>query len=148
MKKIFKVLAIALSIIFLIALSAGGFIAYFLPNVGDAPLIKIDYTAERIERGKYLANHVTVCIDCHSVSDWTKFSAPPTGHPGAGGEKFSHDMGFPGTLYSPNITPCNLKGWTDGEIFRTITTGVGKDGNALFPVMPYHNYGLMDKEDI
>ena len=57
-------------------------------------------------------------------------------------------MGFPGKFYSRNITPFNLKNWTDGEIFRTITTGVNKSGRALFPVMPYQNYGKMDKEDI
>src|SRR5665213_1849553 len=34
------------------------------------------------------------------------------------------------------------------EIFMTITTGVDKYGKALFPVMPYHYYGKMDKEDI
>lgn len=41
-----------------------------------------------------------------------------------------------------------MKDWTDGEIFRTITSGVDKGGKALFPVMPYLNYGKMDKEDI
>jgi mono/diheme cytochrome c family protein len=70
------------------------------------------------------------------------------GTEGKGGERFDQKMGFPGVFYSKNITPANLKDWTDGEIFRAITTGVDKDGNALFPVMPYHNYGKMDKEDI
>lgn len=65
-----------------------------------------------------------------------------------GGEFFGPDLGFPGEFYSRNLTPANLRGWTDGEIFRAITAGVNKEGEALFPVMPYRNYSKMDKEDI
>lgn len=61
-----------------------------------------------------------------------EISAPLAGDLGAGGERFSTDMGFPGTIYSPNITPHNLKEWTDGEIFRAITSGVNKYGKAIF----------------
>src|SRR5690554_2503217 len=57
-------------------------------------------------------------------------------------------MGLPGNYYSRNLTPYNLGDWTDGELFRAITTGVNKDGKALFPIMPYLNYGKVDKEDI
>lgn len=119
-----------------------------MPNISVNSTIKIELSEERIERGKYLAHHVTACVDCHSTRDWSKFSAPLAGPLGTGGEIFSRDMGFPGTVYSPNITPHNLKSWTDGEIFRAITTGVNKEGKAIFSVMPYHNYGTMDKEDI
>ncbi|MGN6569472.1 MAG: c-type cytochrome, partial [Flavipsychrobacter sp.] len=38
--------------------------------------------------------------------------------------------------------------YTDGELYRVITTGVDKEGKALFPVMPYPYYGRMDPEDI
>jgi len=44
-------------------------------------------------------------------------------------------MGFPGDFYTSNLTPVSLASWTDGEIFREITTGVSKDGHALFPMM-------------
>lgn len=47
---------------------------------------------------------------------------------GAGGEIFDQNMGFPGKFISPNITPYALREWTDGEIFRAITSGVNKDG--------------------
>jgi hypothetical protein len=57
-------------------------------------------------------------------------------------------MGFPGVFYSKNITPYGLKDWTDGEIYRAITTGVNKDNKALFPLMPYQHYGTMDNEDL
>jgi hypothetical protein len=57
-------------------------------------------------------------------------------------------LGLPGTFYGKNLTPAALKNWTDGELYRAITTGVAKDGSALLPMMPYQNYGKMDSEDI
>ena len=149
MKKLFLILGI----VFLVVLVAiGGALTYVstaLPDVGDAPDLKVDYTPERIERGKYLANAVNVCMDCHSTRDWTKFSAPiKPGTTGQGGERFDHSMGFPGVYYSKNITPAGISRYTDGELYRVITSGVNKDGRAMFPVMPYPYYGNMDEEDI
>jgi hypothetical protein len=126
-------------------------ILYITRELPDIPVkpISIDITDERVERGRYLANHVSVCIDCHSTRDWEKFSGPIIpGTLGIGGEKFSEEFGFPGTFYSPNITPFNLRDWSDGEIYRAIASGVSKSGRPLFPVMPYHNYGRMDNQDI
>src|SRR5690606_29612674 len=85
----------------------------------------------------------------HSTRDWTKFSGPINMQEiGTGGEKFDQSIGFPGEVHVPNITPFHLKNWTDGEIFRAVTSGVKKDGSAIFPIMPYKHYGQMDKEDI
>jgi cytochrome c2 len=124
------------------------YLKFVLPKVGAAPEMKVEITPERVERGKYLANAVCVCMDCHSTRDWSRFSGPPVaGTIGKGGERFGEEFGFPGTYYSKNITPFALKDWTDGEIFRAITCGVSKDGHALFPVMPYFYYGQMDEED-
>ena len=149
MKKLVRILIIFIIVISIVALSAITYVKVALPDVGEAPDLKVELTPERIARGKYLANHVTICIDCHSPRDWTKFSGPlDTTKIGTGGEKFDHNVGFPGEVYVPNITPYNLKHWTDGEIFRAITTGVKKDGSAIFPIMPYKAYGKMDKEDI
>lgn len=67
---------------------------------------------------------------------------------GAGGEKFDRTMNFPGEFYSKNITPFALKKWTDGGIYRAITSGVSKDGHPFFPVMPYPNYNQMATEDV
>src|SRR6202012_5065901 len=104
---------------------------------------------EKIERGRYLANYVTVCMDCHSTRDWSKFSGPlKEGTLGQGGELFNQKFGFPGTYYSRNITPEGISRYTDGELFRLITTGVTKEGKPMFPVMPYPYYGKMDPDDI
>ncbi len=149
MKKAIKVLLYLLLVIIIGVAGIAGYVAWFLPNVGDAPILKVELTPQRIERGKYLANHVAVCMDCHSTRDWSKFSGPPmAGTEGAGGDRFDQTMGFPGVFYAKNITPYGLSSWTDGEIFRVITTGVNKQGKALFPVMPYHYYGQLDEEDI
>lgn len=124
------------------------YIVWFLPNVPVMD-IKVESSPARIVRGKYLANHVTVCMDCHSTRDWSKFSGPLVpGTEGKGGEVFDEKMGFPGHFRSPNITPFHLKDWTDGEIYRAITSGVSRDGHPLFPIMPYPAYGTLDTEDI
>jgi mono/diheme cytochrome c family protein len=148
MKKVFKVVFIILLVIIIGVAGVVVYVKAALPNVGDAPDIKVAITPERVARGKYLANHVTVCMDCHSHRDWSIYAGPIKEDLGGGGEKFGEELGFPGTLYSRNITPYALSNWTDGEIFRTITTGENKYDKALFPLMGYLGYGKMDKEDI
>ncbi|WP_428655659.1 c-type cytochrome [Runella sp.] len=145
MKKALKIFGIVLVGGILIVLA---YVKFALPNVGDAPELKIEATPERVKRGEYLANHVTVCMDCHSTRDYSLFSAPLVpGTLGKGGELFNQQMGFPGSFTSKNITPAGIGDWTDGEIYRAITTGVSRDGHAFFPVMPYPYYGSMDDED-
>ncbi len=149
MKKLKKTFGGLLIVLVLIVAGAIGYIKLFLPNVGAAPVMTIEPTPERIARGEYLANHVTVCIDCHSKRDFTKFSGPPTADSkGMGGDLFNQQFGFPGSYYAKNITPDGISRYTDGELFRVITTGVNKEGRAMFPVMPYPYYGQMDEEDI
>ncbi|MCC9138587.1 c-type cytochrome [Pontibacter silvestris] len=151
MKKVLK-LAGYVAVAFVVIVAAGIiYLQYAFPNVDAAPVITIKTTPELIKRGEYLANNVSVCIDCHSSRDFSRFSAPPMpGTIGKGGEKFDHSMGFPGTFYAKNITAdkeSGLGNWTDGEIYRAITSGVNKSGDPLFPVMPYKAYSQMTTED-
>ena len=126
-----------------------GYISFYLPKAEAAPDIKVDINELQVERGKYLANHVMLCMDCHAVRDFSLFAGPPTpGTLGGGGDVFDQNMGFPGRFVSRNLTPFALSDWTDGEIFRAITTGVSRDGSALFPVMPYPHYSKLAEEDI
>lgn len=149
MKKAAKIVVFIVIGLFVVVAGLLSYVKIALPNVGPPEELKVDITPDRVKRGKYLATHVAVCIDCHSQRDWTKFAGPlDSGTIGKGGEKFDQRMGFPGEVYVPNITPHNLKSWTDGELFRAITTGVKKDGSSIFPIMPYQSYGKMDKEDI
>lgn len=149
MKKIFRILGYSLLFLIICFTFLLAYLKTELPNVGEAEDIKIEPTPERIARGKYLANCVTVCVDCHSTRDWNKFSGPPVkGTLGKGGETFDQKFGFPGSFYSKNITPAGIGNWTDGELLRAISSGVTKNGKAIFPVMPHANYGRMDKEDL
>ena len=38
--------------------------------------------------------------------------------------------------------------WTDGEVIRAIREGVSRDGQALFPLMPYAGFRHMSDEDV
>ena len=146
MKRLFVIIPIML-ILLIVAFVM--YLKFALPNVGPAPDIKVEITPERLERGEYLATTVMGCVDCHSLRDFTKYSAPLTGTPFAGGgPEFVEEMGAPGNFYAPNLTPYHLGDWTDGEIYRAITAGVSKDGRALFPAMPSHLYGKSSKADI
>lgn len=149
MKKILKIFGYVLVAVVLIVAGILTYVKTMLPNVGPAPELQIELTPNKIERGNYLANHVMLCMDCHSTRDWNSYSGPMVpGTEGKGGEIFDQTLGFPGKYIAPNITPYNLKNWSDGEIFRAITSGVSKDGRALFSIMPHHNYGQLDKNDI
>ncbi|MDN3205906.1 c-type cytochrome [Algoriphagus sediminis] len=149
MKKLLKVLGIILTIFIIGVLGILAFLQLGFPKVSPAKELNIEYTSERIERGKYLAHHVTLCMDCHAERDFGQFAGPPkAGTLGKGGDVFDHQMGFPGVFYAKNITPTGISDYTDGELFRVITTGVDNEGEPIFPVMPYQYYGKMDPEDI
>ncbi|MBT4100255.1 MAG: cytochrome C [Gemmatimonadetes bacterium] len=128
----------------------GGFVFILTsyPDVAPAPQIDVARTPAQIERGQYLAEQVTVCQTCHTPRDYSMFAGPiKQDRLGAGGERWDQSMGLPGVLYADNITPAALGEWTDGEILRAFTSGVSRDGTALFPLMPYHAYGRMDVAD-
>ena len=146
MKKIIKVVLL-LFVIGIVSLLL--YVKLALPNVGKMEYLSVKPTVSRLERGKYLANHVCVCVDCHSTRNWSEFSGPVVeGTIGKGGEVFDQRFGFPGSFYSKNITPFGIGNWTDGEVLRAIASGVSKNGKALFPIMPHPHFGQMDKEDL
>jgi hypothetical protein len=149
MKKFLKIIAVVALLLIVVIAGVVTYVSTALPDVGPPPELKVEITPARLERGAYLANHVTLCMDCHSTRDWGVFAGPPVpGTLGVGGEFFDQTMGFPGEFFSRNITPAGIKDWTDGELYRAITAGVSRDGEPLFPVMPYMHYGLMADEDI
>ena len=148
MRLILKIL-LGLGVLVCLAIVGGVYVLQTsFPDVGDAPQVQVEATPERIERGRYLAYHVSMCIDCHSERNWDYFAAPlKVGSEGQGGEVFPEEMGLPGTLVAPNITPAALGDWTDGEVMRAFTCGVNKHGDPLFPLMPYPLYAQMAQED-
>lgn len=147
--KILKILGIVLVCLIVVVAAGISYVKIALPDVGEPSDLVVEATPELIARGAYLANSVAVCMDCHSQRDWSRFSGPLiAGTFGKGGEVFNEDFGFPGTFVSKNITPAGIGDWTDGELYRLITTGVTKHNAPIFPVMPYGSYGRMAHEDI
>jgi mono/diheme cytochrome c family protein len=146
-----KLLVIFFSLVGVVLLALIGGLSYLwlaFPKVPAASTIQIQATPEVVARGKYLATHVAVCVDCHSTRDWSRYSGPLVpGTEGKGGEKFDESMGLPGFLIARNITPTKLAGWSDGEVMRAFTAGVDRLGRPLFPLMPYPEYGKMAEED-
>jgi hypothetical protein len=70
------------------------------------------------------------------------------GTEGKGGDDYGEGAGF---VPASNITSdmeTGIGSWTDGEIFRAITSGVDKEGKFLAPMMPYPMFAQMDKEDL
>jgi mono/diheme cytochrome c family protein len=113
---------------------------------------KEDSIKSVLARGEYLTLHVANCIDCHSKWDMTKYAFPTVpGTEGQGGQVFDQKFQLPGAIYARNITPDPETGigtWTDDEILRAITQGINKNGDTLFPLMPYPNFNRMAKDDL
>ncbi len=91
---------------------------------------------------------MTGCVECHAERDFTKYAAPVKPETlGKGGEQFGDPETPIRVLYSKNITPAAIGTWTDGEVMRAFTSGVNKDGEPLFPIMPYPRYARLCRED-
>jgi hypothetical protein len=114
--------------------------------------VKTDSLQQMVSRGKYLTHIVSSCMDCHSNRDFNKYSGPfVEGTEGMGGFAFDQKLDVPGVVYARNITPDTVYGigkWTDEEIARAITRGISRNGDTLFPVMPYVHFNQMSKEDV
>jgi mono/diheme cytochrome c family protein len=95
-------------------------------------------TPELIAKGAYLAR-AGDCVACH------------TSH--GGGKPFAGGLGIKspiGTIYSTNITPDVKTGigrWSYGEFERAVRRGIGHDGSALYPAMPFPSYASTTVED-
>lgn len=107
-------------------------------------------SAARLERGRYLVSSGEApCAMCHSPIDVSsgglkvKADAELTGrHWGVDGVPF---------LTALNLTPdaeTGIADFTDDELARAIREGIGRDGRALFPIMPYQKFRGMADEDL
>jgi mono/diheme cytochrome c family protein len=136
----------------LVAVVGGCGLAYLFakyPEVPPAEIGTVQATPEKIARGEYLSKHVTGCVECHAQVDSTKFAMPVVeATRGAGGQNFGDASTALRVVYSKNITPAGIGTWTDGELIRAFTAGVNKNGEALFPIMPYPRYGRLSREDV
>lgn len=66
----------------------------------------------------------------------------------AGGRSFATAFG---TFLAPNISPDPDQGignWTDLEIANAVMRGVGREGEHLYPALPYTTYRAMTAQDM
>lgn len=91
-----------------------------------------------VKRGEYLAR-AGDCVACHSVQG---------GQPFAGGLPMATPIG---TIYSTNITPDKTTGIGDysyDDFQQAVRHGVAKNGDTLYPAMPYPSYAVVSDEDM
>jgi mono/diheme cytochrome c family protein len=101
------------------------------------PVQVVRAPADVVARGKYLAEAAD-CAACHSA---------PDGAPFAGG--LPMQTGF-GTIYATNITPDpdhGLGRWSAEDFWRALHDGVRRDGQQLYPAMPYTSYRGITRAD-
>lgn len=108
-----------------------------------------EVTPARLERGRYLAEAVLMCVLCHSERDRDAPGAPPVARKKAAGvvlwERDGHRM------VAPNLTPDSATGtgaWPDDALARAIREGVGHDGRALSLPMYWRSFRALSDEDL
>jgi mono/diheme cytochrome c family protein len=127
----------------LVALSAvgvGGAVGYAASTAEDRlmypdtpmPPITASTDPAVIERGRYLVRGPAHCAQCHSVPDRNQ-PERVVDHPMSGGLAF--EMGPIATTWGANLTPdvgTGIGELTDGQVARTIRTGILPDGSLSF----------------
>ena len=150
MKTFFKIVGGLVLVVAGLLAGAVAWLALRKPASRPVTAMKIEATPQRLARGEYLVEHVSDCLGCHS--DHVNGFAYPVkpGTEGEGGFIFDRKLGFPGIVAAQNITPdpeFGLGAWSDDEILRAFREGVDRNGNALFPMMPYQHLRNMSDED-
>jgi mono/diheme cytochrome c family protein len=100
--------------------------------------------AGNVEHGRYLAEHVAMCIECHSGRDEYGNIVPSEAFDG-GPLPFSPPEGW--AIRVPRNR--GLPGYTDEEAMRVLTEGaIGRDGKQLRPPMPRFRMTPQDAADV
>lgn len=93
----------------------------------------------QVKRGEYLAV-AGDCMACHTAK---------------GGKPFAGGLGMPvpmlGKIYTSNITPdpdTGIGNWTFEDFERAVRHGVSKNGDNLYPAMPYVSYAKINDDDV
>ena len=97
----------------------------------------MNFTA--VERGRYLSV-LSDCASCHTV--------PQKKQPFAGGRPIETPFG---NIVAPNITPdlaTGIGSWTDDQFDNAVRHGIGRNGERLYPAMPFNAYTKMSRADV
>lgn len=98
------------------------------------------------EYGRYLANHVALCAECHTPRGGFR-STPRLDRLFAG--TADPPKGFPAN--PANLTPDTATGigrWSEADFIRTLRTGVDPRGDTLHAFMPWRQSGRMTDDDL
>ena len=108
---------------------------------------------DNVRRGAYLAT-IGHCLECHTPVDNGRLLLDSA--LGAGGRPFlpSFVKGLPESwkgVVSRNVTADRERGlgaWSDAEIKRAITQGIGRDGRRMVEPMPFAWYAGIGADDL
>jgi mono/diheme cytochrome c family protein len=95
------------------------------------------FDSNLVKRGRELAA-IGNCSDCHTMR---------------GGKSFAGGLPVPtpfGAIFSSNITPDPETGigrWSETAFRRAMRSGVGRDGEHLYPTFPYDHFTNVSDED-
>lgn len=90
-----------------------------------------------VARGDYLAT-AGGCAACHTAVGGTPY---------AGGRAVLTPFG---SIPAPNLTPDRATGlgdWSFADFWRALHSGIGRDGELLYPVFPYTSYTWLSRDD-
>ncbi len=93
--------------------------------------------ADPVARGKYLAR-MGDCVSCHSSSQGGDYG---------GGLRIHTPFG---SLISPNITfdpATGIGAWTKDDLWNALHNGLKKNGEYLYPAMPYSFFTKITRAD-
>jgi mono/diheme cytochrome c family protein len=96
------------------------------------------------EYGGYLANHVSLCGDCHTPRGGVQQKADLD-------RPFAGDASSPFPANPSNLTPDAETGigrWTEADFVRALRTGVNPGGDRIHPFMPWRELGRMRDDDL
>ncbi|MGC1045302.1 c-type cytochrome [Pantoea agglomerans] len=114
-----------------------GILALILGSLTFAALAESSQD-DLVKRGEYLAR-AGDCVACHTSKGGAVF---------AGGLPMATPIG---TIYSTNITPDPATGigeYSYDDFQKAVRQGVAKNGDTLYPAMPYPSYAVVSDEDM
>ncbi|SQK76936.1 Gluconate 2-dehydrogenase cytochrome c subunit precursor [Tatumella ptyseos] len=113
-------------------------LALVLSSLAFSAMAADESGQDLVKRGEYLAR-AGDCTACHTSEG---------GQPFAGGLPMKTPIG---TIYSSNITPDKTYGignYTYDDFQKAVRQGIAKNGETLYPAMPYPSYAVVSDDDM
>jgi mono/diheme cytochrome c family protein len=151
MFKVLKWIGVVLAVLVAVGVPAVVGIRPFIgPKARPLTNRRFDPSPARLDRGKYLVRSAEApCVLCHSPFDTTGGGMAAIPGREVTGRNWAPD-GIP-FVTAQNLTPdpeTGIGNRSDDDLARAIREGIGHDGRALFPIMPYASFRAMTDEDL